>query len=86
MQEPEQGRTEQATPHKRADARKHGQVAKSLDFNTLVMMAGLAAVLSAGAAFGLTQLSVSFRTLLLAAARADELATLWAATFDFARG
>ena len=57
MEEEEQGRTEQATPHKRAEARKRGQVAKSLDFNTMVIMAGFSAVLTGGAAFGMTQLA-----------------------------
>jgi flagellar biosynthesis protein FlhB len=41
MAEKEQNRTEQATPFKLEEARKQGQVAKSLDFNTLVMMWGL---------------------------------------------
>jgi flagellar biosynthetic protein FlhB len=41
MAEQEQNRTEQATPFKLEEARKQGQVPKSLDFNTLVMMAGL---------------------------------------------
>jgi flagellar biosynthetic protein FlhB len=85
MQEPEQSRTEQATPHKRSDARKRGQVAKSPDFNTMVIMAGFAAVLSAGTAFGLGQMAASCRAFLVAAAHADELATLWAAVLEFAR-
>jgi flagellar biosynthetic protein FlhB len=41
MAEKEQNRTEQATPFKLEEARKQGQVAKSLDFNTLVMIWGL---------------------------------------------
>jgi flagellar biosynthetic protein FlhB len=41
MQEQEQNRTEQATPFKLTEAKKRGQVAKSLDFNTLVMVAAL---------------------------------------------
>jgi flagellar biosynthesis protein FlhB len=41
MAEQEQNRSEQATPFKLEEARKQGQVAKSLDFNTLVMMWGL---------------------------------------------
>jgi flagellar biosynthetic protein FlhB len=39
--EQEQNRTEQATPFKLEEARKQGQVAKSLDFNSLVMIWGL---------------------------------------------
>lgn len=37
MEEEEQSRTEEATPHKRSEARKRGQVAKSLDFNIMVI-------------------------------------------------
>jgi flagellar biosynthetic protein FlhB len=39
--EQEQNRSEQATPFKLEEARKQGQVAKSLDFNTLLMIWGL---------------------------------------------
>jgi flagellar biosynthesis protein FlhB len=49
MAEQEQNRTEQATPFKLEEARKQGQVAKSLDFNTLVMIWGL---LGLGVIFG----------------------------------
>src|SRR5690349_9063809 len=49
MAEKEQNRTEQATPFKLEEARKQGQVAKSLDFNTLVMIWGL---LGLGAIWG----------------------------------
>ncbi|HEU4653037.1 MAG TPA: EscU/YscU/HrcU family type III secretion system export apparatus switch protein [Steroidobacteraceae bacterium] len=41
MQEQEQNRTEQATPFKLSEAKKKGQVAKSLDFNTFVIISGL---------------------------------------------
>lgn len=41
MQEQEQNRTEQATPFKLSEAKKRGQVAKSLDFNTFVVVCGL---------------------------------------------
>jgi flagellar biosynthetic protein FlhB len=41
MAEQEQNRTEQATPFKLNEAKKKGQVAKSLDFNTFVIMSGL---------------------------------------------
>jgi flagellar biosynthetic protein FlhB len=46
MQEQEQNRTEKATPYKLNEAKKKGQVAKSLDFNTLVVLGGLLAALS----------------------------------------
>src|SRR5690349_468053 len=41
MAEQEQNRTEQATPFKLSEAKKRGQVAKSLDFNTLIMVGSL---------------------------------------------
>lgn len=43
MAEQEQNRTEQATPFKLEEARKQGQVAKSLDFNTLIVVWGFIA-------------------------------------------
>lgn len=86
MEEEEQSRTEQATPFKRSEARKRGQVAKSLDFNTMVMMAGFSAVLSGGAAFGMTQLAVSSRALLIAAGGPDEPGALPAVFLEFSRG
>jgi flagellar biosynthesis protein FlhB len=46
MAEQEQNRTEQATPFKLSEAKKQGQVAKSLEFNTLVMVVGLLAAMS----------------------------------------
>jgi flagellar biosynthetic protein FlhB len=46
MQEQEQNRTEPATPFKLAEARKRGQVAKSLDFTTFVVVCGLLAALA----------------------------------------
>jgi flagellar biosynthetic protein FlhB len=46
MQEQEQNRTEKATPFKLEEARMKGQVAKSLDFNSLVIVCGLLLVLS----------------------------------------
>lgn len=45
MAEQEQHRPEPATPYKLAEARKQGQVAKSLDFNTFVTVCALLAVL-----------------------------------------
>lgn len=46
MQEQEQNRTEKATSFKLSEARKRGQVAKSLDFNSLVIVCGLFLALS----------------------------------------
>jgi flagellar biosynthesis protein FlhB len=46
MQEQEQNRTEPATPFKLAEAKKRGQVAKSMDFTTLVVVCGLLAALA----------------------------------------
>src|SRR5215471_20611630 len=46
MAEQEQNRTEQATPFKLQEAKKRGQVAKSLDFNTLVVVAVFVATLA----------------------------------------
>lgn len=40
MQEQEQNRTEKATPFKLSEAKKKGQVAKSLDFNSLIIVCG----------------------------------------------
>lgn len=45
MQEQEQNRTEQATPFKLSEAKKRGQVAKSLDLNTALITCALFAVL-----------------------------------------
>jgi len=86
MEEEEQGRTEQATPFRRAEARKRGQVAKSLDFNTMVIMAGFSAVLTGGAAFGMTQLLASSRALLVAAGRSAEQGALSTVLLEFAHG
>jgi flagellar biosynthesis protein FlhB len=45
MQEQEQNRTEQATQFKLSEAKRRGQVAKSLDLNTALVTCGLFAVL-----------------------------------------
>jgi flagellar biosynthesis protein FlhB len=45
MAEQEQNRTEKATPFKLAEARKQGQVAKSMDFNSFAMVFALLFVL-----------------------------------------
>jgi flagellar biosynthesis protein FlhB len=46
MQEQEQNRSEPATPFKLSEAKKRGQVAKSLDFNTLIVVCGLLGALA----------------------------------------
>lgn len=47
MQEQEQNRTEQATPFKLQEAKRRGQVAKSLDLNTALITCGMFALLIA---------------------------------------
>ena len=48
-----EGKTEKATPKKRDDARKKGQVARSIDVNgAAVLLAGLLALILTDAAFG----------------------------------
>jgi flagellar biosynthesis protein FlhB len=59
MQEQEQNRTEQATSYKLTEAKKRGQVAKSIEFNTLIMMVALLVAMVAtgkGAWIGLLSL------------------------------
>lgn len=46
MAEQEQDRTEPATPHKLRESKKRGQVAKSLEFNSLFIVVGFLAVLT----------------------------------------
>jgi flagellar biosynthetic protein FlhB len=46
MQEQDHSRTEQATPHKLHEAKKRGEVAKSLDVNSLGIIAGMLLSLS----------------------------------------
>jgi flagellar biosynthetic protein FlhB len=59
-QEQEQNRTEQATPFKLREARRRGQVAKSLEINSFAMLCvALALVYFAGAGFGQGQLELS---------------------------
>src|SRR3954471_21657677 len=56
MAEQEQNRSEQATPFRLEEARKQGQVAKSLDFNSLVMIWGLLGLASIWGATAWTEL------------------------------
>jgi flagellar biosynthesis protein FlhB len=53
----EQNKSEQATPHKLSEARKRGQVAKSLDCISLIGVTGLLIALLAGARQGWLQLA-----------------------------
>lgn len=69
MQEQEQNRSEPATPFKLAEAKKRGQVAKSLDFNTLVVVCGLLAVLVAWGESYWTQLCLLCAQLFASAAQ-----------------
>jgi flagellar biosynthesis protein FlhB len=63
MAEKEQNRTEQATPFKLDEARKQGQVAKSLDFNSLIMIWGLLGLAGIWGASGWEQLATLWRQL-----------------------
>jgi len=68
MAEQEQNRTEQATPFKLDEARKQGQVAKSLDFNTLVMIWGLLGLAMIWGASAWAELGSIWRELFLSSA------------------
>lgn len=59
----EQNKTEQATPHKLSEAKKQGQVAKSLDCNSLVMIGGLLLALLASSAAAWRKLTDTARQL-----------------------
>ena len=68
MAEQEQNRTEQATPFKLDEARKQGQVAKSLDFNTLIMIWGLLGLAMIWGASAWTQLGTLWSDLFTSSA------------------
>jgi len=68
MAEKEQNRTEKATPFKLEEARKQGQVAKSLDFNTLVMIWGLLGLATIWGASAWQELGQIFRDLFASSA------------------
>ncbi len=85
MEESEQSRTEPATPYKRSEARRRGQVAKSIDFNTMVILAGFSAVLSGGAAGGIARLAASCRALLIASGETGVQGGLAAVLAEFSR-
>ncbi|MET0658640.1 MAG: EscU/YscU/HrcU family type III secretion system export apparatus switch protein [Steroidobacteraceae bacterium] len=67
MQEQEQNRTEKATPFKLSEAKKKGQVAKSLDVNSLIVVWGLLIALVATGASQWRQLCELCATLFVAA-------------------
>lgn len=89
MQEQEQNRTEQATPFKLTEARKRGQVAKSLEFNTLVMVGALLLSMSIWGAAYWHSMADMWRELFLGSGdfgfeRASSLAVLnWTASRAF---
>lgn len=71
MQEQEQNRSEPATPFKLQEAKKRGQVAKSLDFNTFIIVCGLLAVLVAWGGPYWTQLCLLCAQLFAASAQVN---------------
>ncbi len=70
-QEQELNRTEPATPFKLAEARKRGQVAKSLDFNSMMVLWGLIAAVAIWGASSWAALAELCGRLLLGAASFD---------------
>lgn len=76
MADQEQDRTEPATPFKLEESRKQGDVARSTDFNTFALVAGLLVVLLGGGAATWTQLCELCRTLFAQAGSEDLLAVL----------
>ena len=71
MAEKEQNRSEQATPFKLEEARKQGQVAKSLDFNTLLMIWGLLGLMAIWGASAWQQFGTLAQQLLASSADLD---------------
>lgn len=69
--EQEMNRTEQATPFKLEEARKHGQVAKSLDFNSMFVLWGMIAGIAIWGGSSWTTLADLCSRLLLGAASFD---------------
>lgn len=84
MAEKEQGATEQATPYKLEEARKRGQVARSMDFNSLITgWALLAAVLIWGDDVWRGLLDMSAAVLAAAASPQADLAVYLAGVQTF---
>ena len=76
MAEQEQDRTEPATPFKLEESRKQGDVARSTDFNTFALVAGLLIVLLGGGGASWTRLCQVSQTLFAQAGSDDLLAVL----------
>jgi flagellar biosynthesis protein FlhB len=80
--EPEQNRTEPATPFKREEARKRGQVAKSLDVNTTLIIVGFIVLLVVAAPGAAQRLGIACSELFALASSDADLAVVIA---SFAR-
>jgi flagellar biosynthesis protein FlhB len=70
--EQEQNRSEEATPFKLQEARRQGQVAKSLDVNSVVMLLALLGMLAAGGVVMWERLGVQMQALFVAAGTAGD--------------
>jgi flagellar biosynthetic protein FlhB len=82
MQQNEHDRTEQATPFKREESRNRGEVQRSADFNTFVVVAAVVAMLLGGGATLWTELLDAARQLFSGAAAPDCVAFLVAVGRD----
>jgi flagellar biosynthetic protein FlhB len=76
MAEQEQNRTEQATPFKLEESRKHGDVARSVDFGSFALVAAFLLALLSGGAVIWGHLSEASARLLSQAGSQDPLALL----------
>lgn len=76
MSEQEHDRTEQATPFRREEARKHGDVQRSTDLNTFTVVLALVAFLLGSGASLWERVATACRQLLAAAATTDEASLL----------
>lgn len=79
MAEQEQNRTEQATPFKLEDAKRRGQVAKSLDLNTAVVTCGMFGLLIVSGDEYLRRLSELCATLLASSGEIQISGASWMA-------
>lgn len=75
--EQEQNRTEKATPYKLSEAKRRGQVAKSLDLNTAVVTCGMFALLAASGEEYLRQLCLLCAKLFSGAADLEISSASW---------
>ena len=80
MQEQEQNRTEQATPFKLNEAKRRGQVAKSLDLNTALISCGMFALLVSSGDEYLRRICELSASLLAGAATLAVNGNTWPAT------